>query len=144
MAIGRPSSYSPELADAICEAIALDHRGLDPICESREDFPTSRTVRNWMLREPEFFQKYARAKEIQMEYLESQLLALSDDDSNDVLGTMPNNASVQRSRLMVDTRKWLMCKLAPKRFGDKVEHSGQVDIGLADQLRAAEERLKKL
>jgi hypothetical protein len=35
----------------------------------------------------------------------------------------PNdNAAVQRARLRVDTRKWLMSKLAPRKYGDRVEH----------------------
>ena len=41
-----------------------------------------------------------------------------------------NSESVQRSKLRVDTRKWLMSKLAPKKYGEKVdlEHSGEVAI----------------
>ncbi len=32
---------------------------------------------------------------------------------------------VQRSRLRVDTRKWAAGKLAPKRYGDKLQHTGE-------------------
>ena len=30
----------------------------------------------------------------------------------------------QRSRLRVDTRKWAAGKMAPKRYGDKIQHTG--------------------
>ncbi len=31
---------------------------------------------------------------------------------------------IQRSRLRVDARKWLMSKMAPKKYGEKLQHTG--------------------
>jgi hypothetical protein len=60
---------------------------------------------------------------MQMELMAAEIIELSDDKSDDVTGElkMPNGVAVQRSRLMVDTRKWLMSKLAAKKYGDKVQ-----------------------
>jgi hypothetical protein len=71
---------------------------------------------------PEFATQYARAKEMQMEAMAEEILALADDKSGDVTGEleMPNGVAVQRSRVQIDTRKWLMSKLAPKKYGDKI------------------------
>jgi hypothetical protein len=60
-----------------------------------------------------------------------ELLEISDDASNDWMArraksgdieSVPDNEAVQRSRLRVDTRKWLMGKLKPKKYGDKIQH----------------------
>ena len=37
---------------------------------------------------------------------------------------MANNEHIQRSRLRVDARKWIAAKLLPKRYGDKLQHTG--------------------
>ena len=63
---------------------------------------------------------YAHARERQQEYWADQIIEIADDD----------NLDVHRSRLMVDTRKWLMAKLMPRKYGDfkTLEHTGQVEI----------------
>jgi hypothetical protein len=96
------------------------------------------------MRNPAFADLYARAREIGMETMADDVLTISDDDTNDLLPDgSPNSANVQRSRLMVDSRKFLMAKLAPKVYGDKVshEHSGTVEhaVTLSDR-----ERMRRL
>ena len=60
---------------------------------------------------------YARACEQRVEVYASEIIELADEP------IAPNdNAAVQRARLRVDTRKWLMSKLAPRKYGDRVEH----------------------
>ncbi len=61
-----------------------------------------------------------------MEALAEEILEIADDGSNDTYETEDghekvNTDVINRSRLRVDTRKWLMSKLAPKKYGDKVE-----------------------
>jgi hypothetical protein len=75
---------------------------------------------------------YARAKEMQLEWWAEDLLEIADATANDY-------ESVNSARARIDTRKWLMSKLAPKRFGDKVEHSGGVVIRHEDDLRKLDE-----
>ena len=60
----------------------------------------------------EFAKRYARAKEIQLEHLADEILTIADSADND---------SCQVARLQVDSRKWLLSKLVPKKYGDKVE-----------------------
>ena len=53
---------------------------------------------------------------------------------------VPNQENVQRSKLRVDSRRWLLSKLKPERYGDRLELSGQVNVthSIADILRQRE------
>jgi hypothetical protein len=81
------------------------------------------SIFKWLREHKEFAEQYARAKELQTEKLADELVEIADDESNDVSGElkMPNSVAVQRARLKVDTRKWLLSKLQPKKYGDKLD-----------------------
>lgn len=119
---GRPTKYTQELGDKICAGIMAGY-SLRKVC-SADGFPALSTLFYWMLDKAHpFSEQYARAREVQAELLADQLIELADDDSNDVTGElqMPNSVAVQRSRLKVDTRKWVASKLLAKKYGDKVQ-----------------------
>lgn len=126
MAMGRPSKYSEELVDRICEEIATSDKGLHRICEN-PDYPSVTLLMRWLSdgKHSYFVEQYARAKQLQAEYLEDQLLKIADDSSGDAImtenGVIENREFVNRSRLRIDTRKWLMSKLLPKKYGDKLD-----------------------
>ena len=74
--------------------------------------------------------QYARACEERAEALLDEMLDIVDDKSNDIIETdlgdgiiveKPNNEVIQRSRLRYDARKWLISKLNPKKYGEKVD-----------------------
>jgi disulfide oxidoreductase YuzD len=132
---GRPSGYSEEIADAICELIATSDSGLERICAA-EGMPSARAVYRWLEEHEAFRQKYARARELQGEYLALQVIAIADDGSADMAVRYREDGSeyqavdqehISRSRLRVDARKWLASKLAPKRYGDRLELAGDKD-----------------
>lgn len=111
--------FTAELAARICAEMATG-RSLRSVC-SDDGMPAESTVRFWAVEDRDgFAAQYARAREAQMEALGEDLLTISDNESGDP----------QRDRLRVDARKWLMSKIAPKKYGDKLdlEHSGQVRI----------------
>lgn len=81
---------------------------------------------------------YARAKEQQQELQEDELLDIADDGTNDTYvddegKVRVDHDHIQRSKLRIETRKWLMAKLKPKKYGDKVDvnHGGQADNPLS-------------
>ena len=95
--------------------------------------PTESTVRLWALVEddvkrPGFFAQYARAREIGYYAMADETLEISDDGTNDWMKRtqgddtidVVNNEAIARSRLRVDTRKWLLSKALPKIYGDRV------------------------
>lgn len=132
MSPGRPSSYTPELASAICERMAAGE-SLRSICRD-EAMPKEATVRGWALDDREGFSaQYTRARELQALVIADELLEISDDGSNDWMvrngkdgtpGYELNGEHIQRSRLRADTRKWLLSKMLPKVYGDKLTHAG--------------------
>lgn len=78
-----------------------------------------------MLADDELAQRYARAKEAALDAMADDILAIADDGSNDTYIDDNGNERTQsdviaRSKLRVDARKWIMSKLAPKKWGDKI------------------------
>lgn len=95
--------------------------------------PDDRTVRNWALdKEHVFYPQYARAREFAYHAMADDLLEIADDGRNDWMekqgeddaGWLANGEHLQRSRLRVDTRKWMLSKVLPKVYGDKMMHQG--------------------
>ena len=78
---GRPTTYSPELADLICDRI-VQGDSLRAI-SADEGFPCVATVFNWLRRHKEFLEQYARAKEEQADAFAEEILDIADDGSND-------------------------------------------------------------
>jgi len=135
---GRPTDYTPELAAQICELLSQG-KSLRSVC--REDsMPCAASVFLWLRKYPEFSEQYAKAKEESADALVEDILDIADDGSNDWMeqkdkegaleGWRQNGEALQRSRLRVDTRKWIASKLKAKKYGDKldVEHSGKLSI----------------
>jgi hypothetical protein len=86
-------------------------------------------------------EQYARSKNIQLENIADEMVDISDNGSNDFMTIVKGNESyevenkevVNRSRLRIDTRKWILSKLNPKKYGDKIEvdHKG-LNIEISD------------
>ncbi len=131
---GRPSDYTPELADRICKRIS-EGESVRSIC-SDETMPSKATVFRWLGddRKIEFRARYAGAHEAQAEAICDEILEIADDATNDFMdrkrgdGSIErvlNSEHVQRSRLRIDSRKWLLSKMLPKKYGDRLELSGK-------------------
>ena len=127
MPAGRPSEYDPAIAADICTLISTTTLGLRDICDSQDKFPDQNTFYRWMLSHAELRELYARAKESQMEALAEEIFEIADDKpiatitfGENGVKTCVDAAGVQRNRLRVDTRKWVMSKLAPKKYGEKL------------------------
>ncbi len=125
---GRPSKYSQQLADKICAKI-IEGFSLRTVCKP-DDMPCVATILTWLREKPDFLAQYEKAKEEQADALAEEMLDIADDGTNDWmenyskdgenLGWKVNGEHVQRSRLRLDTRKWIASKLKPKKYGDRV------------------------
>lgn len=134
--MGRPSSYTAEVAGAICERIA-NGEPLKRICAD-ELMPHYSTVRSWMVDKPEFSVLSARAYETGCHALADECLDIADTakndwmelEENDDVGYRLNGENIQRSKLRIDTRMRLIGKWLPKVYGDKqhIEHSGKLGL----------------
>lgn len=127
MAGGRPPKYSQKTAAKICLLLG-EGKSLRKICEMR-GMPHRDTVFQWLIDNDEFADQYARAKKQGMEAWAEEIVDIADDGSNDWMETNDpdnlayriNGEAIQRSKLRVDTRKWIMSKLAPKKYGDHMD-----------------------
>lgn len=124
--MGRPTDFTPELADAICERLA-DGESLRSICAG-DAMPNRSTVFRWLATNETFRDQYAHAREEQAEAFADEIVSISDEaevvtkqQGEEVVLALDPTA-VARNRLRVDTRKWVAAKLKPKKYGDRVEH----------------------
>ena len=120
--VGRPTAYSIEIADAICERIA-DGESLRAICKD-DDLPSKATVFRWLKADQEFRDQYARAKVEMADSLFDDILAIADDreKDRDKEGSFDID-HIQRMRLRIESRKWMAGKLRPKVYGDRIDHT---------------------
>jgi hypothetical protein len=125
---GRPTDYTQELADIICEKLAMGKSLRTALLE--ENMPGMATVFRWLRENTEFREQYARAKEEGADAMADEILDIADDGSNDWETRtnkrgeeyeVVNKEVVMRSRLRIDTRRWLMSKMKPKKYGEKLD-----------------------
>ena len=123
--MARPTKYTNKLGLEICARIA-EGESVRSICRDHK----------------EFSDQYERSRAAKADNLFEEMLEIADDGTNDftekeiaegVKVEQYNGEHVHRSRLRLDTRKWALSKMLPKRFGDKqeVKHTGAVDINPA-------------
>lgn len=107
--------------------ISTSHKSLRTICKKLN--LCFATVWSRLNNDEALLAQYARAKEEQSELLVEEILNIADDSQNDweeVEGRKGtyfrlNREHFERSRLKIDTRKWIASKLKPKKYGDRLD-----------------------
>lgn len=137
---GRPSfEWTEAIEDEILDKIMEGELPKEFLAEGRPDhFPGLSTFFKRLRDDEGFSKRYARAKEFQADLEMDEVRSIADDGSNDWMevndpdnpGWRVNGENVQRSKLRVDARKFRAVKLAPKKYGDRVnmEHEGNVGV----------------
>jgi hypothetical protein len=124
LARGRPSTYTEEEAQALCEWIT-NGKSLSAWC--RQTGRTAFAVYGWMREQPDFARRYAQAHEDRTDTMADDIIEIADavEGSDSV-------AAVSAAKLRIETRKWIASKLKPQKYGEKqlVETSGQVTFQL--------------
>jgi hypothetical protein len=123
---GRPTLYTSELAHKICTLIASTEMGLHRLHKAYDWFPDPSTILDWLANYPDFSLRYIHAKELQAELMADNCIVIADDSSGDEAMTahgnrVENREFTSRSKLRVETRMWLMERLAPKKYGKQTE-----------------------
>ena len=124
---------SPErakTAQAVFEHMAQGKSALKS-CEAVA-VPFSSFMR-WIDEDAELAEQYARAREALIELMAAQTLEIADAPVPSTESGATDSGAVQKQRLQIDTRKWLLSKLAPKKYGEKIELSGDKDNPLMIQ-----------
>lgn len=113
---GRPSVFTTELADRICDALA-DGESLRKICR-KSGFPDRTTVMRWLDANSEFAAKYARAREMQADHMDDLIL----ETANNV-----TERNAKAAKVKIGAYQWRAEKLKPKVYGNRthLEHTGK-------------------
>ena len=130
--LGRPSKFTKLMGQQICEYISegLTLRQI----QNLPGMPNKSQIMAWQYREEPHFkifqEQYDRALAIRAELWAEEIIDITDDGSNDWMiregkdgeeQEVINHEHIQRSRLRVDARKWLLSKALPKKYGEKVQ-----------------------
>ena len=120
---GRPTKYRAARAKRICDAIASGQTARHIAATQAIHW---QTVCNWRDLYPEFAEQLRAAQSARAELMAEEILQIADDSGNDWIEKKtkqgrtwrePNNAAIQRSRLRVETRKYLMEKWSAHHYG---------------------------
>lgn len=133
-----PMEYNPEIGDKICILIA-EGQSLRQVLREN-DFISAPTFYKWIRLEPAFAEQYACACADRADGLFDEIFDIADDASNDWMeqnkednaGWRENGESVRRSAIRIDARKWALARMAPKKYGDRIDlnHGGGLTITL--------------
>ncbi len=127
--MGRPSIYSDELAAEICERLAAGE-SLNVICRDAH-MPTRQAVHEWIAdNRAGFGDKYARARAAQADHYADEIVEIVDTETDPA-----------RARVRMDGRKWVASKLAPRKYGDRLETENRNTVDVSNSLTALLERI---
>lgn len=108
---GRPTDYSLEIAIEICKKIA-EGKSIATITKD-EEMPRIATIYLWLAAHKEFMELYATAKADKADTLFEQMLDITDDvpdgDNADI---------INKAKLQLETRKYVISKLKPNKYGE--------------------------
>lgn len=113
-----------EIVNTICKLMVEEGMSLRSIL-LEPDMPDRVTFFKWIDEDENKLNQYVRAMEGRADYYADEILELSDTQNVDAYiepetgKTIIDGTAIQRSKLQVDTRKWLMARMAPKKYGDK-------------------------
>lgn len=129
---GRPTKFSEELADRIVNEL-VEGKSLRTICDA-DDMPDRGTIVRWVVAHEDFAAKYARARETQADLMDDLILDVANACTSDTAAA---------DRVKLSAYQWRAAKLAPKKYGDKLDLSGNMTVThqlsqLTDEELAAE------
>ena len=129
--VGAPTTYNQHIATVICIRIA-EGESLRQILRA-EGMPVQSAVYEWLLRHPEFAERYTRAREEQADTLADEIIAIADespetvevrDKEGNVLDIKIDSGYVNYQKQRIEARKWTAMKLKPKKYGDRMAVEG--------------------
>lgn len=132
-------NMTDELFDEICERM-VNGESVRSICKD-DHMPAISTLMKILRTNPDRTSQYALAMQMRADAMFEETLNIADDGSNDYMlknaddptSFALNGEHVQRSKLRVDTRKWAMGRMNPKKYGEKTFIGGVEDAPIKVQ-----------
>tara|TARA_R110002020_G_scaffold147160_5_gene322293 strand:- start:1325 stop:1792 length:468 start_codon:yes stop_codon:yes gene_type:complete len=133
-------AYDKENIQPIKEEIlklVSDGLSLSKALDSEAHLPSRQTVYNWFNKDhadydETFLDNYTRAREVRSDRIFEEILEIADDSSGDTIITgegkeVFSGEFAARSRIKIDARKWMLGKMQPKKYGDKLDITSDGD-----------------
>lgn len=134
---GRPTRFTPQLGEQICELIAESQLSIKQICDAfhipRACLYEWAEPERWADEEDprhEFPDAFARAMRVRYQIMGDDLDALADEKV--IVGDRSDSARVQLQRLRVETRRWQLSKRLPQVYGDRLQLDGSIEFSVPD------------
>ena len=135
------AKYTPVQIDAnFKQMIELIEKGYSVRKACKELHISTRTFNEWLQVDVEKQNQYVRATQVRADNIFEEILDIADEANKDVLrvdeygNQIINNEFVQRSRIRIDARKWMLGKMNPKKYGDSVKLTGDADNPIQSKL----------
>jgi hypothetical protein len=120
--------------DAICQAVLQGMRdGLSAFKACQAAGVPQSTFNRWVDADVKLAEDYAHAREDLIERMANEVLELADSEVPETGDGKRDWQAIQQRKLQVDSRKWLLSKLAPKKYGDRLELAGDKENPLQVQ-----------
>jgi len=117
MPAGRPTNYTTELAEKVCQHLA---NGVPMATIAKmDDMPGYSTLLRWQVENAAFRELSTRAKQDGTHHIADEAMEIADNMDIDP----------QHKRIMIDTRLRLIGKWNSRAYGDKVEQTIQGPAG---------------
>src|ERR1035437_8338550 len=122
------SEYTQEVATSFCELIS-NGMSMRSACQE-PGIPAPKTIFQWLRDHPEFNKQYELAAQERAESMREDIIDIADDGRNDYMerrlrnGTLKdvlNGEAIQRSKLRGETRQWMMARMKPRKYGDRLD-----------------------
>jgi hypothetical protein len=131
--MARAGRTPQQRADIAAKVFAGMRSGLSGFAACQKAGIPQSTFGTWLEQDAAMAEEYARAREDLVEYIANQTIELADAPVGTTDAGTTDSGAVAKQRLQVDTRKWLLSKLAPRKYGEKLELSGDPDRPVAIQ-----------
>lgn len=131
---GRPSSYSFELAQEMCQVLGSTTKSIKILCEENAHWPNPDSFFVWLNKHKEFSDVYYKARRDQVEALVEQMIEICDDREREYVTLsdgkiVPNMIGYQKDKLKIETLKWRVAKMRSDIYGDRIP----ADTGISDE-----------
>jgi len=135
-----------KVLDFICDELATSSKGIGSILNAMKsktgDAPSYSRLMYWLDADEALQEKYTRGKMAQADFMADELLEIADSTADEIVDqngvSRKDGADVQHKRLRVDTRKWLASKLKPKKYGEKLDLTGEVNTVIIKDLTGSD------
>jgi len=111
--------FTDEIFKEICAEVS-EGKSLRSVCR-RKDMPSIEAFRLQINKDEARLAQYTCARTERADFIFEECMDIADESENDMKEGQVDQEAIQRAKLRIDTRKWMLGKMQPKKYGDKVD-----------------------